>query len=646
MRRIETLIGAAAFGSAALLALGGATVAVNYIEALGREQIEERLEAAGQSWARVETDGLQVILDGTAPTEAARFRALSLAGQVLDPARVIDRIEIAASEEMEAPQFSVELLRNDDGISLIGLVPLAHGRERIVERIGAITDDADVADMLDSTDHPVPEGWEEAVAFGLETLELLPRSKISISPGRVQVTAISDSREEKRELETQLSRIAPQGVEVEADISAPRPVITPFTLRFVIDEERGPRFDACAADTEAARERILDAGRQAGASASASCTIGLGVPTTRWAQAASAGIGALGELGEGTITFSDTDVSLIVPHSVPEEEFDSAVGRLDNALGEVFSLDAARLDPSPDEGGEAPAEFIASLSAEGAVLLRGQLADERMREAVHSYARSRFGQEVVESAARLEEGLPEGWTLRVLTAMEALAELNSGLVRVREDSLEVRGVSGDEEASGTVSRILSEKLGRGQVFRIDVSYDESLDPIASAPTPESCIADIELILEDRQIGFEPGSSVIEGESSDTLDAIAAVLRECGELRLEIEGHTDSQGSEEMNLNLSQRRAEAVLEALVARRVLVGQFNARGYGPSQPIADNDTAAGRAANRRIEFRLISEEELRLAESGIRPRDPELEAMLEITVEMAEEDNLRPAERPERE
>ena len=92
------------------------------------------------------------------------------------------------------------------------------------------------------------------------------------------------------------------------------------------------------------------------------------------------------------------------------------------------------------------------------------------------------------------------------------------------------------------------------------------------------------------------------DSARVIDKIAKLLQQCGEIPLEIQGHTDSQGREEMNQNLSQARAQSVLNALRARRILTGSFVAKGYGEDNPIASNDTEEGREANRRIEFRLI--------------------------------------------
>ena len=105
-----------------------------------------------------------------------------------------------------------------------------------------------------------------------------------------------------------------------------------------------------------------------------------------------------------------------------------------------------------------------------------------------------------------------------------------------------------------------------------------------------------------KITFAPGSANIEASARDTVDAIAAIMKDCSDVRMEIAGYTDSQGREEMNLSLSQNRAQAVLNALLTRRILTTNLTAQGYGEVDPIADNGSEAGREANRRIEFRLL--------------------------------------------
>ena len=88
-----------------------------------------------------------------------------------------------------------------------------------------------------------------------------------------------------------------------------------------------------------------------------------------------------------------------------------------------------------------------------------------------------------------------------------------------------------------------------------------------------------------------------------LDAIAAVMKEQGRLRIEVRGHTDAKGTEEYNQKLSEARANAVRDALIALGVPEGRVRARGFGLSQPVATNDTEEGRAKNRRTEFIVLA-------------------------------------------
>jgi OOP family OmpA-OmpF porin len=73
--------------------------------------------------------------------------------------------------------------------------------------------------------------------------------------------------------------------------------------------------------------------------------------------------------------------------------------------------------------------------------------------------------------------------------------------------------------------------------------------------------------------------------------------------VEVAGHTDSVGSEEYNMGLSDRRANSVKDYLISQGITATRLTARGYGESQPVASNDTDAGRAQNRRVELIVLS-------------------------------------------
>ena len=599
MRLSSVFTISATFAVAAVLSLVVASFSVELIEDTSEIEVRDALDNSGMAWAEVEADGLQVTLAGVAPTEAVRFAALSTVAAIVDAARIIDDMQVEAAAAIAPPRFSAEILRNDAGLSIIGLIPASTDRADILARVKEISGRAPVTELIESADYPVPAGWEDALGFALKAMEKLPRAKVSVQAGRVAINAITDSAQEQSRLEQELTRAAPPGLRVTLDIAAPRPVITPFTLRLVIDES-GTRFDSCSADSTTARVRILNAAKRAGLTGRASCTLGLGVPSPNWSKAVVQSIDALAELGAGSITFSDADIALVAAEGTAQADFDRIVGELENDLPEVFALFAKLPETVDPEQG--PPEFVATLSPEGLVQLRGRLSNENLRNLADSYARAAFGSDNVYTAARLVDDLPATWPLRVLTGLEALSELSNGIVTVTPGMIVVSGSTGAPEASTNIASLLAGKLGEAEEFDIRVTYNEQLNPITVAPTPDECEAEIAAIVASSKISFEPGSATIDASALGTMDDIAEILRFCGELKLEIQGHTDSQGREEMNLSLSQARAQSVLNELRARRVLTSTFAAKGYGESNPIADNDEEDGREANRRIEFRLV--------------------------------------------
>ncbi|MGH1424433.1 MAG: OmpA family protein [Pseudooceanicola sp.] len=601
MRLSSIAILAAAFVVAAVGSLVAASFAVTNVEATTETAVRHSLDMTDMDWAEVQANGLQLHMTGTAPSEADRFRALTVAGRVIDASRVIDGMQVEAAEEIAPPRFSIEILRNDSELSLIGLIPQATNRDDLIASLERIKGVGNVADLLDTANHPAPQGWTPALDYSVKALAIVPRSKISVEAGRVAVTAMSDSPEDRQRLEDQLKNSAPNDLVLQLAISAPRPVITPFTLRFLV-EDGAARFDACSADTEDARKVILAAARAAGMQEDTRCTIGLGVPSPTWADAARQAIAALADLGSGSVTFSDTDITLIAAEGTSADHFDSVVGNLENALPDVFALHSV-LPVTPDEKVEGPPDFTATLSPEGLLQMRGRLNDDLTRTAAESYARARFGTAAVHNGARLDDTLPKGWPIRVLTALKALSELSNGAVIVTPDSVNVSGNTGSETASEDITSLLADKLGSSEDFSVNVVYREKLDPTAALPEPEECMAELKGIQSVRKINFEPGSAKIDAESVGVMDDISEVLKACGPIRLEIGGHTDSQGREVMNQQLSQARAQAVLNELRLRRVLTSSFSAKGYGEEFPIATNKTDAGREENRRIEFTLLT-------------------------------------------
>jgi outer membrane protein OmpA-like peptidoglycan-associated protein len=104
------------------------------------------------------------------------------------------------------------------------------------------------------------------------------------------------------------------------------------------------------------------------------------------------------------------------------------------------------------------------------------------------------------------------------------------------------------------------------------------------------------------VTFDTDSTVIKPGFRDTLDTLAASLNKYPNSLIDVYGHTDSTGSDAYNQTLSENRARVVADYLVSRGVNQARIRSTGFGKTQPVASNDTPEGRAANRRVEIKIV--------------------------------------------
>jgi OmpA-OmpF porin, OOP family len=124
--------------------------------------------------------------------------------------------------------------------------------------------------------------------------------------------------------------------------------------------------------------------------------------------------------------------------------------------------------------------------------------------------------------------------------------------------------------------------------------------------PQAVVVESDRLRISGNIQFETGSARIQKQSYKLLDEVATVLKTNPELGpVFIEGHTDNRGSRQLNLSLSKRRARAVLDYLVSKGIAANRLRSEGYGFERPVDTNDTALGRAKNRRVDFKLVRDE-----------------------------------------
>ncbi|MFQ5624568.1 MAG: OmpA family protein, partial [Paracoccaceae bacterium] len=477
--------------------------------------------------------------------------------------------------------------------------------EALAGAVSALGGVSEVSNLLVPTHAGEPPGWRGLLSFAARALGNIEEGRIRVEAADVRITALVDSEARARALSRDWNAAIPDGVTLTLDLTAPLPVISPFLLDFRLSGAAA-KMPVCSAGTKKGRDRILSAARRAGADAHTGCRIGLGSPSPQWPRAADLAIAAIERMGGGTLEMRDETLRLTGPSGIDRGEFDGLMRDLRSTLPKMFTLEASLPDADRKEetaDAQSQPRFVARLSRDGTVGLAGPVRDGMTEQAVRTYAESLFGYGRVRSEIQRTDGLPEGWSGRVLAGLETLSLLRSGSVEVTPRDLLVAGRSDSETIGEEVRDVLRYRLGAGAAFRTDVSFDPALiPPEKPVIDPRACEARIERLLKGSQIVFEPNSVDLEADSIPVIDAIADILRKCPDARFEIGGHTDSQGREVLNAGLSQSRADAVLDALLAREVLVSELVARGYGETRPIADNNTDEGRQANRRIEFRLL--------------------------------------------
>lgn len=106
----------------------------------------------------------------------------------------------------------------------------------------------------------------------------------------------------------------------------------------------------------------------------------------------------------------------------------------------------------------------------------------------------------------------------------------------------------------------------------------------------------------NDIHFESGNAILKPESMKIIDQIVQLMNDHSELKFRIEGHTDSDGTEESNIELSEQRANAVKDNMVTKGIAESRLQTKGYGESQPLTDNSSPENKAKNRRVEFIML--------------------------------------------
>ena len=232
------------------------------------------------------------------------------------------------------------------------------------------------------------------------------------------------------------------------------------------------------------------------------------------------------------------------------------------------------------------------------VQLSGFSPDEKTAASISDWAKRRFGTALNDVSVKLAAGAPVGFDGAVNAALLALSRLNQGSFSISDTTANLTG----EVPFGAPLEEIRERFENGMPSGFRATATLTQAPKPEEVTAETCATQILDTASKNRIYFASAKATILSDSFGLLDGIAAAALSCPVARFEIIGHTDSDGSEDANIRLSNARAQAVADYLVKAGVARTRLETLGLGESEPVVANDTAENKAQNRRIEFRLI--------------------------------------------
>ncbi|MCP3996919.1 MAG: OmpA family protein [bacterium] len=310
-----------------------------------------------------------------------------------------------------------------------------------------------------------------------------------------------------------------------------------------------------------------------------------------------------------SVQASATDLRLrgTVGHEGHQDSLKTDIEQRIEGVGEV-TVELEYLPPVEIDLPDVVASPISITWANGSATIIGEVSDDAVRAAFISTLEDLFTRGVDAEAFTIKEGAPNerDW----LSSAIGLIKIGGGtlpegkiFVNAAERLVQVSGEYETRQERADAQDDIAEIVA-GTTF----AFSSGLSiPEPPAFTREDIIelqTSIDDLIEGKVVEFELNSDVLTSVGVALLDEIVDALVQVPNVPIEIAGHTDSQGNSLENLDLSERRAQAALDYLIAAGQDPERFVVKGYGEDVPVASNDTAEGRARNRRIEFKALEE------------------------------------------
>ena len=472
-------------------------------------------------------------------------------------------------------------------VTIAGYVPNDVVKETLVAAAKAALPSATVTDETTIASGE-PDGFAEAASFAINALGRLREGGVMLDGLTLDMAGEARSVEDYQAVVDGVGGTLPKGLVLVANEITPA-FVEPYGWS---GRKEGDSVVMTGyVPSLAGREEVTEAAASAfaGLSVTSDIKVAAGEPKMDWIGAVKFAMTQLAALERGTVELGDKSYA-IEGEARDSDAFAALLAANERTL--PASLELAKADVSPPKA--SPYTF-AVIRGDDNVVLTGFAPTESDKAGLVEMAGNVFGGAKVVDRIAFGSGAPPDFVAAASAAMDAAARLAGGRAEMVNTRVKVSGETFFQRAMDEVQVAALDAMPEGYTLDLAIMTRQVGQPL----DPTRCRDRLQADLKTGRIEFEGANATLAEASLGLLDRVAGTLLRCGDIGIEIAAHADSDGSESKNRDLTQARAETVVDYLVDAGVKREQLTAVGYGEDNPVADNATEEGKRANRRIEF-----------------------------------------------
>ncbi len=602
------------WGLIPILALIGYTLfsEKDNIEADLTGRMQAKLNNAGLDWAKPSFDGRDGTIQGLTLEESKRVTVSSKASGLYGVRILDDKTGLAAAV---AP-YIWSATTKDKTLDLTGYAPSKEAKSTILAKAKTLYPDYTITDNTKIARGTATENWTEQTDFSLDQLKNLENGTAGLSDNAFSIQGRANTSAHYALVKENVrTKLAP-GLTLHKDQILP-PVASPYkwSLAHSGDTVTLTGYVPNEATRKALHARIKE--HYPNATITDNTQIADGAPD-KWLESATLSSKHASTLVDGKATLTDKTAN--ISGSVPDyTAHDKATNSFKTAALDGYTHTASLTSLKPRIPTASPFTWMADNTKE-TLLLRGYAPSEPAKKEVAEAAQKKFPNKKIQDNMVVANGAPKGWLTAAHQSLTQLSLLDYGTASLKNTDVNLTGFAKSEAVKAKIKPIAK-----------DAGYNSTLNITAPKPKPKPkpvvpvvipapvieavipkenitgkdsaqiCEKLIGNFLHREKINFQVAKATIADSSFPLLNKLAHIIRKCPDTQIQINGHTDSDGSEAGNEKLSFDRATSVYAYLVDQGIQTDRLKAAGLGESQPLVPNDSPKNKAKNRRIEFKL---------------------------------------------